>query len=113
MQIRDRLKDVISSGGENISSVEVEAVLHRHPAVQLAAVVARPHAKWGESPCAFVELRVGSNPTEQEIIDFCRNNIAHFKAPKTVVFGELLKTATGKVQKYLLRGLARELGEQN
>ena len=113
VQIRDRLKDVIISGGENISSVEVEAVLHRHPAVQLAAVVARPHAKWGESPCAFVELRVGSNPTEQEIIDFCRNNIAHFKAPKTVVFGELPKTATGKVQKYLLRGLARELGEQN
>jgi len=113
VQIRDRLKDVIISGGENISSVEVEAVLHRHPSVQLAAVVARPHAKWGESPCAFVELRVGSNPTEQEIIDFCRNNIAHFKAPKTVVFGELPKTATGKVQKYLLRGVARELGEQN
>lgn len=113
VQIRDRLKDVIISGGENISSVEVEAVLHRHPSVQLAAVVARPHAKWGESPCAFVELRIGSNSTEQEIIDFCRNNIAHFKAPKTVVFGELPKTATGKVQKYLLRGLARKLGEQN
>lgn len=111
IQIRDRLKDVIISGGENISSVEVEAVLFRHPAIQTAAVVARPHARWGESPCAFVELRQGASATEAEIIAFCRDRIAHFKAPKTVVFGPLPKTATGKIQKYLLRQAARELGE--
>jgi fatty-acyl-CoA synthase len=113
LQIRDRLKDVIISGGENISSVEVEAVLYRHPAIQTAAVVARPHAKWGESPCAFVELRDGMQASEAEIISFCRDRIAHFKAPKTVVFGMLPKTATGKIQKYLLRQAARELGEQS
>jgi fatty-acyl-CoA synthase len=112
IQIRDRLKDVIISGGENISSVEVEAVLYRHPAVQTAAVVARPHAKWGESPCAFVELREGETVSEADIIAFCRERIAHFKAPKTVVFGELPKTATGKIQKFLLRQAARVLGEQ-
>ena len=113
VQIRDRLKDVIISGGENISSVEVEAVLHRHPAVQLAAVVARPHARWGESPCAFVELRAGMAATEADVIAFCRERIAHFKAPKTVVFHTLPKTATGKIQKYLLREAARALGEQS
>jgi fatty-acyl-CoA synthase len=113
VQIRDRLKDVIISGGENISSVEIEAALHRHPAVQVAAVVARPHARWGESPCAFVELRVGMTATEVEIIAFCRERIAHFKAPKTVVFQTLPKTATGKIQKYLLRETARALGEQS
>ena len=112
LQIRDRLKDVIISGGENISSVEVEAVLYRHPAVLAAAVVARPHGKWGESPCAFVELRDGATPTEAEIIAFCRDHIAHFKAPKTVVFGALPKTATGKIQKFVLRAAARELGPQ-
>ncbi|MCU0902688.1 MAG: AMP-binding protein [Tabrizicola sp.] len=113
VQIRDRLKDVIISGGENISSVEIEAALHRHPAVQMAAVVARPHARWGESPCAFVELRAGMDATETEIIAFCRARIAHFKAPKTVVFRALPKTATGKIQKYLLREAARALGEQS
>lgn len=112
IQIRDRLKDVIISGGENISSVEIEAALHRHPAVQIAAVVARPHARWGESPCAFVELRAGMTATEAEIIAFCRERIAHFKAPKTVVFQPLPKTATGKIQKFLLREAARTLGEQ-
>jgi fatty-acyl-CoA synthase len=112
LQIRDRLKDVIISGGENISSVEVEAVLYRHPAVLAAAVVARPHAKWGESPCAFVELRDGVGASETEIIAFCRDHIAHFKAPRTVVFGALPKTATGKIQKYLLRAVAREMGPQ-
>lgn len=112
IQIRDRLKDVIISGGENISSVEVEATLYRHPAIRTAAVVARPHAKWGESPCAFVELRDGMQASEAEIIAFCRDRIAHFKAPKTVVFGPLPKTATGKIQKYLLRQTAREMGEQ-
>lgn len=111
IQIRDRLKDVIISGGENISSVEVEAVLYRHPAVQAAAVVARPHAKWGESPCAFVELRTGAVVTAEEVIAFCRDRIAHFKAPKTVIFCELPKTATGKIQKYVLRQTAREMGE--
>lgn len=113
VQIRDRLKDVIISGGENISSVEIEAALHRHPAVQVAAVVARPHARWGESPCAFVELRVSMDATEAEIIAFCRTHLAGFKAPKTVVFQTLPKTATGKIQKYLLREAARALGEQS
>jgi fatty-acyl-CoA synthase len=112
IQIRDRLKDVIISGGENISSVEVEAVLHRHPAVLVAAVVARPHARWGESPCAFIELRPGSSASEAEIIAFCRDHLAHFKAPRSVVFDALPKTATGKIQKYLLREAARALGTQ-
>ncbi|MFA9232270.1 MAG: acyl-CoA synthetase, partial [Microgenomates group bacterium] len=113
IQIRDRLKDVIISGGENISSVEVEAVLYRHPSVQAAAVVARPHVIWGESPCAFVELRQGAATSADEIIAFCRERIAHFKAPKTVVFGDLPKTATGKIQKYVLRQAARAIGEQS
>jgi fatty-acyl-CoA synthase len=113
MQIRDRLKDVIISGGENISSVEIEAALHRHPAVLVAAVVARPHARWGESPCAFVELRPGMKASEAEIIAFCRTHLAGFKAPKTVVFQLLPKTATGKIQKFLLREAARALGEQS
>jgi fatty-acyl-CoA synthase len=113
VQIRDRLKDVIISGCENISSVEVEAALHRHPAVQLAAVVARPHSRWGESPCAFVELRAGTEASEADIIAFCRIHLAGFKAPKTVVFQALPKTATGKIQKYLLREAARALGEQS
>lgn len=112
IQIRDRLKDVIISGGENISSVEIEATLHRHPAVLVAAVVARPHARWGESPCAFVELRPGMEATEAEIIAFCRDHLAGFKAPKTVMFQPLPKTATGKIQKFLLREAARALGEQ-
>jgi fatty-acyl-CoA synthase len=110
IQIRDRLKDVIISGGENISSVEVEAVLYRHPAISAAAVVARPDPKWGESPCAFVELREGAAATEADVIAFCRARIAHFKAPKTVVFGPLPKTATGKIQKFILRAAARDMG---
>jgi fatty-acyl-CoA synthase len=110
LQIRDRLKDVIISGGENISSVEVEAVLYRHPAIAAAAVVARPHQKWGESPCAFVELRDGQTLTEAEVIAFCRDQLAHFKAPKSVVFSTLPKTATGKIQKFLLRAAARDMG---
>ena len=109
VQITDRLKDVIISGGENISSVEVENVLHRHDAVQAAAVVARPHEKWGETPCAFVELLSGAEATEDEIIAFCRERLAGFKTPKTVVFGSLPKTATGKIQKFLLREKARAL----
>lgn len=112
VQIKDRLKDVIISGGENISSVEIEAVLHRHPAVQVAAVVARPHARWGESPCAFIELREGQSATEDDIISFCREHLAGFKAPKSVVFDALPKTATGKIQKFILRDAAKALGTQ-
>jgi fatty-acyl-CoA synthase len=102
-QVKDRLKDIIISGGENISSVEIEGALHRHPAVSLAAVVAKADDKWGEVPCAFVELKDGVTATEQEIIDFCREKLAGFKRPKQVIFGELPKTATGKIQKFELR----------
>ncbi|NML15982.1 acyl-CoA synthetase [Azohydromonas caseinilytica] len=103
VKITDRSKDVIISGGENISSLEVEDVLHRHPDVMLAAVVAQPDPKWGEVPCAFVELKPGSGATEDELIEFCRGQLARFKAPKRIVFGELPKTSTGKIQKYVLR----------
>jgi hypothetical protein len=103
IKIKDRSKDIIISGGENISSVEVEDVLHRHPAVMLASVVALPDAKWGEVPCAFVELKPGAQTSEAEIIEFCRSQLARFKVPKRVVFTELPKTSTGKIQKYLLR----------
>ncbi|MCV2890961.1 acyl-CoA synthetase [Ruegeria aquimaris] len=107
--LKDRSKDIIISGGENISSVEVEGVLYKHPAVMEAAVVAKPDEKWGETPCAFVELKPGSEADAAEIIAFCRANMAHFKAPRTVVFGELPKTSTGKVQKFVLRDRARAL----
>ena len=107
--LKDRSKDIIISGGENISSVEVEQVLYRHPAVLEAAVVARPDEKWGETPCAFVETLSGAAPTEAEVIAFCRDNMAHFKAPRRVVFGPLPKTSTGKVQKFVLRERARDL----
>ncbi len=104
VEIRDRLKDVIISGGENISSVEVEGVLLRHPAVQEVAVVGLPHEKWGEAPHAFVVLKDGAGCDEGELISFARDRLAHFKAPHGVTFvGELPKTATGKIQKYLLR----------
>jgi len=110
VEIRDRAKDVIISGGENISSIEVEGTLYRHPAVLEAAVAAMPDAKWGEVPCAFVTLRAGDDAvSEQDIIDFCRDNMAHFKAPKKVVFGELPKTSTGKIQKFELRERAKQL----
>lgn len=103
MEVKDRLKDIIISGGENISSVEIESVLHRHPAVALAAVVARKDEKWGEVPCAYVELKDGSSASEDEIIAFCREHLAGFKRPKHVIFGTLPKTATGKIQKFELR----------
>ncbi len=104
VEIKDRAKDIIISGGENISSLEVEEVLTRHPAVMLAAVVARPDANWGETPCAFLELKPGAaSVTEADIVAFCRANLARFKVPKTVVFGPLPKTATGKIQKFVLR----------
>ena len=110
IEIKDRLKDIIISGGENISSVEVEDVLYRHPDVLEAAVVARPDEKWGETPCAFVTLKPGRNLTEDALIAFCRDNMARFKVPKTVVFDELPKTSTGKIQKFVLRDRARALG---
>jgi fatty-acyl-CoA synthase len=113
VQIRDRLKDVIISGGENISSVEVEAVLYSHPAIRAAAVVARPDLKWGETPCAFVELRDGAATTETDIIAFCRQHLAGFKTPKSVIFCDLPKTATGKIQKFILRDQARALPQQD
>jgi len=107
VKIKDRSKDVIISGGENISSQEVEDVLHGHPAVMVAAVVAQPDAKWGETPCAFVELKEGASATAEEVIEFCRSRMARFKVPKSVVFGPLPKTSTGKIQKFLLREQAR------
>jgi len=107
VKIKDRSKDIIISGGENISSLEVEDVLYRHPAVLAAAVVARPDEKWGETPCAFVELKAGAKVTENELIEFCRGQLARFKAPRAIVFGELPKTSTGKIQKFVLREKAK------
>jgi fatty-acyl-CoA synthase len=109
MEIKDRAKDIIISGGENISSIEVEIALNRHPAVLMSAVVARPDEKWGETPCAFVQLRPDGQATAEELIAFCRNNLPHFAIPKTVIFGALPTTSTGKVQKYTLRERARTL----
>ena len=109
IEIKDRSKDIIISGGENISSIEVEGVLYRHPAVMEAAIVARPDEKWGETPCAFICLKPGGTASEKDLIDFCRANMAHYKAPKTVVFGPLPKTSTGKIQKFVLREKARAL----
>jgi len=107
LKIKDRSKDIIISGGENISSLEVEDVLYRHPAVIAAAVVARPDDKWGETPCAFVELKPDAQVSEREIIEFCRGHMARFKVPRAVVFGELPKTSTGKIQKFMLRERAK------
>jgi fatty-acyl-CoA synthase len=110
VEVKDRSKDIIISGGENISSIEVEEVLYRHPQVMEAAVVARPDERWGEAPCAFVTLKPDAAPVSAEdIIAFCRANLAHFKAPKAVVFGALPKTSTGKIQKYALREQAKEV----
>jgi fatty-acyl-CoA synthase len=109
IEIKDRKKDIIISGGENISSVEVEIALYKHPSTALAAVVARPDEKWGETPCAFVQLKPGASATEEEYIRWCRDNLAKFKVPKKVVFGNLPTTATGKIQKYVLREQAKAL----
>ena len=109
IQIKDRSKDIIISGGENISSVEVENAVAKHPFVSLVAVVAKPDEKWGETPCAFVELVPGNNATEEEVMQFCKENMARFKRPKHVVFGDLPKTSTGKIQKFELRMKAKEL----
>jgi fatty-acyl-CoA synthase len=109
IEIKDRSKDIIISGGENISTIEVEGVLYRHPAVLEAAVVARPDPHWGETPCAFVTLKPGHDASADEIIAYCRDHLAHFKAPKTIVFGSLPKTSTGKIQKFQLREQAARL----
>ena len=113
IKIKDRSKDIIISGGENISSIEVEDALYRHPAVLAAAVVAKPDAKWGEVPCAFVELRAGVELTEQDIIKHCRSCLAGFKVPRSVIFGELQKTSTGKIQKFALREQLRSTDALN
>jgi fatty-acyl-CoA synthase len=107
IQLKDRSKDIIISGGENISSIEVEDALFKHPAVQAAAVVAKPDEKWGETPCAFVELKTGATATAEELIAWCRKNLAGYKVPKYVVFTELPKTSTGKIQKFRLREMAK------
>jgi fatty-acyl-CoA synthase len=107
VKIRDRSKDIIISGGENISSLEVEETLYRHPAVLSAAVVAQPDEKWGETPCAFIELKFGASVTADELRDFCREHMARFKVPKTFVFRDIPKTSTGKIQKFMLRQLAK------
>jgi fatty-acyl-CoA synthase len=109
VELKDRSKDIIISGGENISTIEVESVLFRHPAVLEAAVVARPDDKWGETPCAFVTLKDGATATADELVAYCRDHLARFKVPKTVVFGSLPKTSTGKVQKFALREQAKSL----
>lgn len=109
VQIKDRSKDIIISGGENISSIEVEDALYQHPDVLEAAVVARPDEKWGESPCAFVALKQNAEISEEDIVGFCRDHLAHFKIPHTVVFGDLPKTSTGKIQKFILRERAKQL----
>ena len=109
VQLKDRSKDIIISGGENISSIEVEDVLYRHPAVAYAAVVAKPDEKWGETPCAFIELKPGAVATAEEIVAFCRANLAAYKCPRHVVFAEIPKTSTGKIQKFRLRDAARSL----
>ena len=109
IQVKDRSKDIIISGGENISSIEVENIIAKHESVSLVAVVAKPDDKWGETPCAFIELIEGKDATEKSIIDYCKKNMAGFKRPKHVIFGELPKTSTGKIQKFELRKKAKEI----
>jgi fatty-acyl-CoA synthase len=109
IELKDRSKDIIISGGENISSIEVEDVLYRHPAVAFAGVVAKEDEKWGETPCAFIEVKPGMTATAEEIVQHCRANLAHYKCPRHVVFGELPKTSTGKIQKFILRERTKAL----
>ncbi len=109
IQLKDRSKDIIISGGENISSIELEDVLYKHPAIAAASVVAKYDEKWGETPCAFVELKEGHTATAEEIVAYCRQHVAHYKAPRFVVFSELPKTSTGKVQKFILRQMAKKV----
>ena len=109
VQLKDRSKDIIISGGENISSIEVENILYKHPSVLAAAVVAKEDKKWGETPCAFIELKPEADAlTEEQVILFCRDNLAHFKCPRHVIFGDLPKTSTGKIQKFVLRDRVKE-----
>ena len=103
VQLKDRSKDIIISGGENISSIEVEDALFRHPAVAMAAVVAMPHEKWGETPCAYIELVNGASATVDELRDWCKQELAGYKVPRKFVFAPIPKTSTGKVQKFVLR----------
>jgi acyl-CoA synthetase (AMP-forming)/AMP-acid ligase II len=110
IEIKDRLKDIIVSGGENISSIEVETVLYSHPAVLEAAVVARPDDLWGQTPCAYLKLKDGFVADVEEIINFCRDLLPHFMAPKTIIFLDMPKTSTGKIQKFVLREKAKALG---
>jgi fatty-acyl-CoA synthase len=107
MQLKDRSKDIIISGGENISSIEVEDALYKHPAVATAAVVAKDDDKWGETPCAFIELKPGQTATSDELMQWCRKNLAAYKCPRYVVFAEIPKTSTGKIQKFKLREMAK------
>jgi fatty-acyl-CoA synthase len=111
IELKDRSKDIIISGGENISSIEVEDVLYKHAAVAAVAVVAKPDEKWGETPVAFIELKADGEATAEELIAFCRDNLAHYKCPREVVFAELPKTSTGKIQKFVLRDQARGAAE--
>ncbi len=107
IQIKDRSKDIIISGGENISSIEVEDALYKHPAVAAAAVVAKPDDKWGETPCAFVELKPGTQASGDELLQWCHQHLAGYKVPRYVVFAEIPKTSTGKIQKFKLREMAK------
>src|SRR6185437_5779849 len=108
IQLKDRSKDIIISGGENISSIEVEEVLYKHPSVAFCAVDAKPDEKWGETPCAFIELRPGAAATADEILEWCRQGLARYKVPRYVVFAEVPKTSTGKIQKFKLREMAKD-----
>ena len=108
IQLKDRSKDIIISGGENISSIEVEDALYKHPAVQVVAVVAKPDEKWGETPCAFVELKPGAHATSEDLLAWCRKHLAGYKCPRTIVFADIPKTSTGKIQKFKLRDMAKE-----
>jgi len=107
IQLKDRSKDIIISGGENISSIEVEDALYKHPKVAAAAVVAKPDEKWGETPCAFIELKPGETVSASDLIEWCRNNLAHYKVPRHIIFADIPKTSTGKIQKFKLREMAK------
>ena len=109
IQLKDRSKDIIISGGENISSIEVEEALYKHPDIAACAVVAKPDEKWGETPCAFIELKPGRDLAEKDVISWCREHLASYKCPRHVVFTEVPKTSTGKIQKFRLRDMAKEL----
>src|SRR4029078_5484988 len=107
IKLKDRSKDIIISGGENISSIEVEDALYKHPKVAAAAVVAKPDEKWGETPCGFIELKPGETASATDLIEWCRNNLAHYKVPRHIIFADIPKTSTGKIQKFKLREMAK------